>query len=374
MRILYVAMRYDYGQPEQGDSFEHCNFFDSLRNLGHDVLYFDLMTILAERGREAMNRRLHEIAKSERPAVMFTVLFGEELEKETVRRISDLPDTTTVNWFCDDHWRFEKFSQHWAPAFNWIITTDSAAVAKYRAIGYHNVIKSQWACNHFLYRKFDLPLAHDVTFVGQPHGVRRELITALSDFGIRVKLWGQGWGQGRAPQEQMIEIFNQSRINLNFSNSSIGRRRPRWQRGLDQALRLSRKAFRLAPRATAATEMVSTDRFPEQIKGRNFEVPGCGGLLLTGLADNLHEYYEPSREVACYRDFGELVRRVRYYLEREEERAAVAAAGYERTIAQHTYAHRFADIFRQMGVVDESVSKQTKFSYDGRAGRVEMAA
>jgi spore maturation protein CgeB len=172
----------------------------------------------------------------------------------------------------------------------------------------------------------------------------------------------------------MIEIFNQSRINLNFSNSSTGRRRRRWQRGLDRALRLSRKALRLAPRATAATEMLSTSRYPEQIKGRNFEAPGCGGFLLTGHADNLHEYYEPAREVACYRDFHELVGRVRYYLEHEEERAAVAQAGYERTIAQHTYAHRFADIFSQMGVADLPAANRTNTSHEGHAGQVEMAA
>ena len=116
MRILYVAMRYDYGRPEQGDSFEHGNFYDSLRNLGHEILYFDFPTLLERLGREAMNRRLLEIARSERPDLMFTVLFRNELSRDTVRRISDLPDTTTLNWFCDDHWRFDNFSRHWAPA------------------------------------------------------------------------------------------------------------------------------------------------------------------------------------------------------------------------------------------------------------------
>jgi spore maturation protein CgeB len=121
--------------------------------------------------------------------------------------------------------------------------------------------------------------------------------------------------------------------------------------------------------------MLSTDRYPEQIKGRNFEVPGCGGFLLTGHADNLDQYYAPSQEVACYRNFDELVRQVRYYLEHEEERTAVASAGYWRTVSEHTYAHRFAEIFRQMGVVDRTAkgTSNQNFSKE-RAGRVEMAA
>lgn len=371
MHILYVAMRYDYGRPEQGDSFEHCNFFDSLKHLGHDIHYFDFMTVLAERGREGMNRRLVDIARAEKPDVMFTVLFGDELDEEAIRSISELPDTTTVNWFCDDHWRYENFSRHWAPCFNWVVTTDSHSVAKYHAMGYRNVIKSQWAANHFLYRKLDVPLLHDVTFVGKPHGIRRELIAALREFGVPVKVWGKGWGQGRASQEEMIEIFNQSRVNLNLSNASTGRRRHRWQRGLDRARRLARRTLHLQPQAGPVAELLSTDRFPEQIKGRNFEVSGCGGFMLTGHADNLQAYYEPSREVACYRSFHELVQQCRYFLEHEDERAAVAEAGYARTLAEHTYAHRFAEVFRTIGVADESNTSCTGVA---RPGDIEMAA
>jgi spore maturation protein CgeB len=120
--------------------------------------------------------------------------------------------------------------------------------------------------------------------------------------------------------------------------------------------------------------MLSTDRYPEQIKGRNFEVPGCGGFLLTGQADNLHDYYAPSQQVACYRNFEELVHKVRHYLRHEEERAAIAAAGHQRTLAEHTYAHRFADIFRQMGVAGDAWTARSEDRCQPRAGQVEMAA
>ena len=351
MRILYVAMRYDYGRPEQGDSFEHGNFYDSLRNLGHEILYFDFPTLLERLGREAMNRRLLEIARSERPDLMFTVLFRDELSRDTVRQISDLPDTTTLNWFCDDHWRFDDFSRHWAPAFNWVVTTDSTAVAKYSAIGCDHVIKSQWACNHFQYRKLDLPLAHDVTFVGKPHGIRRDIIETLRDCGVRVRIWGHGWGEGRATQEQMIEIFNQSRINLNLSNAS-GRRRHKWQRALD---RVRRRANRFACRQTDPAKVdLLANGAAEQIKGRNFEVPGGGDLLLTGAADNLATYYRPGREVSCYRNFCGLVKNIQHLLAHEDERARIAEAGYRRTLAEHTYAHRFGEIFRRIGLEERA--------------------
>ena len=220
MTILYVATKYDYGKPEQGYSFEHYNFYDALLRMGYDILYFDFVTLMQEHGRDWMNRRLLEVVKAEKPDLMFTVLFKDELKMDAVREISENAGTVTVNWFCDDHWRFNNFSRYWAPSFNWVVTTAQSALPKYAEIGYKNVIKSQWGCNHSLYRKLDLPLKYDVSFVGQPHGNRRGTIQALRKAGVNVNVWGQGWETGRLSQEEMIRVFNQSRINLNLSNAS----------------------------------------------------------------------------------------------------------------------------------------------------------
>src|ERR1051325_1431815 len=131
MRILYVAAKYDYGKPEQGYSFEHYNFYDFFKSSGHQIIYFDTLSLLKELGKEAMNRRLLETAKAEQPDLMFTVLFTDELDPGAVRQISAGTDTVTVNWFCDDHWRFDNYSRDWAPCFDWVVTTAQSAVPKY---------------------------------------------------------------------------------------------------------------------------------------------------------------------------------------------------------------------------------------------------
>ena len=181
MKILYVATKFDYGEPTQGPSYEHENFYDCLSHLGHDVLYFDSLASQRQLGRRRSSRRLCQIAAAERPQLMFSVLVNDELEWDAVRRISDMDDVTTCNWFCDDHWRFETFSRHWAPAFNWVVTTDVTAPAKYHRMGYTRVLKSQWGVNPFRYQRVQVPLEFDVTFVGKPHGVRRQIIRALAD-------------------------------------------------------------------------------------------------------------------------------------------------------------------------------------------------
>ncbi|RCJ22319.1 hypothetical protein A6770_29910 [Nostoc minutum NIES-26] len=371
LKILYVAMKYNYGNPEQGYSFEHCNFYDSLIRIGHEILYFDFMTLLQQHGHSGMNNRLMEVVKTEKPDLMFTFLFTNELDPKVVREISEDTDTITLNWFADDHWRFENFSCFWAPCFNWVVTTAQSALPKYAQMGYHNVIKSQWGCNHFLYRKLDLPFKYDVTFVGQPHSNRRQIIEILAQSGIKVHAWGNGWKTGRLSQTEMIEVFNQSRINLNLNNSfMVGRKNNPTKRFVSRCLdfipygdmvKVKGNEFYdkfqdfLSIDSVLERSKSNSQLNYEQIKGRNFEVPGCGGFLLTGKAENLDEYYRISQEVECFDNNDDLIKQIKYYLENQEQRIAIAKAGYERTLNEHTYVHRFTEIFQKIGLLNQQI-------------------
>jgi spore maturation protein CgeB len=359
LRILYVAMKYDYGKAEQGYSFEHYNFYESLRHMGHTILYFDFMSLMQQHGREWMNHRLIEVVKTEKPDLMFTFLFSDEFDQGTLRYISESTDTVTFNWFADDHWRFDNYSRHWAFCFNWVATTAQSALSKYKEIGYQNVIKSQWGCNHLLYRKLDLPFKYDVTFIGQPHGDRRQMIDQLQQAGLKVQVWGNGWEAGRLSQEEMIQVFNASRINLNLTNS-IAMGSPTSANSRSRSLPrrlLSRLKRSLISTPILEQPKLQVQQYTQQIKGRNFEIPGCGGFLLTGQADNLEDYYLPDKEIVYFNTTSDLIEKIQYYLKHENERAAIAQAGYKRTFQEHTYVQRFTNIFQQMGL---SYSPSTK--------------
>lgn len=375
MRILYVAMKYDYGRPQQGLSFEHYNFYHSLLHMGHDIVYFDFMTLLQKHGRSGMNERLFEVGRAEKPDLMFTVLFADELDQRVIKKLTEDVGILTVNWFCDDHWRFDNYSRMWAPCFRWVVTTAQSTLSKYAAMGYRNVIKSQWACNPFLYRRMAIPLSYDVTFIGQPYNDRRNVIERLRKNGIKARAWGTGWESGRVSQEDMIRIFNQSRINLNLTTAydcSSSGDAPR-SSTTDNPLRRVFKRFPLMRmlkrsrngQASSGYEVVSGHGNAgkvraEQIKGRNFEVPGCGGFVLTGEADNLSEYFVEGEELVCFRGMDDLIDKIRYYLKHEDERAAIAEAGYQRTMREHTYVHRFIHIFERMGFPPCDLSTSTQ--------------
>jgi hypothetical protein len=77
---------------------------------------------------------------------------------------------------------------------------------------------------------------------------------------------------------------------------------------------------------------------------RLFEATGVGTLLITDWKENLHEMFEPGREVIPYRSPEECVELVQYYLEHEDERQAVARAGQARTLRDHTCYQRMQSL------------------------------
>ena len=77
---------------------------------------------------------------------------------------------------------------------------------------------------------------------------------------------------------------------------------------------------------------------------RLYEATGVGSLLLTDAKRNLDELFDVGKEVVAYRDEDELVEAVEHYLAHEDERAAIAAAGQRRTLADHTYAVRMKEL------------------------------
>jgi spore maturation protein CgeB len=309
-------MRYDYGRMEQGTSFEYNNFYRTLIRFVPEVVEFDFMTVLQQHGKAAMNKQLLEIVAREEPDLVFFVLFTDEIERTTIERLTRR--CVTFNWFCDDHWRFNAYSKYYAPHFAFVSTTDRESLPKYENIGYTNVFLTQWACNHYDYVRLQKAVRTiDISFVGQPHGSRRRVIGSMRRAGLNVQAYGRGWPNGRVSQHQMIRLFNASKVNLNLANSS-------WN---------ARTFFRR----------------PEQIKGRNFEIPGCGGFILTTYIPDLEQYYEIGSEVECFRNQRELIEKARYYQRNDDAREEIARRGYERTIREHTYEKRCRQLFDQMG-------------------------
>ena len=77
---------------------------------------------------------------------------------------------------------------------------------------------------------------------------------------------------------------------------------------------------------------------------RLYEATGVGTLLLTDYKQNLGDLFEPGREVIAYRDADECAELAGYYLAHDDEREAIARAGQQRTLREHTYYHRIQEL------------------------------
>jgi len=62
------------------------------------------------------------------------------------------------------------------------------------------------------------------------------------------------------------------------------------------------------------------------------------------MKENLPELFELDREVVAYTSPDDCVEKIRYLLDHENEREAIARAGQERTLKEHTYYHRMQEL------------------------------
>jgi spore maturation protein CgeB len=79
---------------------------------------------------------------------------------------------------------------------------------------------------------------------------------------------------------------------------------------------------------------------------RLFEATGVGAFLLTDYKDNLPALFAPGAEVAVWHSVSDSISAIEHGLSHDAERVAVARAGQTRTMGQHTYGHRTAEILQ----------------------------
>lgn len=190
------------------------------------------------------------------------------------------------------HWDLEK-----ALSFDFVFCAQKDGAERLRRDGVQNVSWLPLACDPEVHTKQTVEKLYDVAFVGTLfHGPRLDLVGLIRQHFPNSFV-------GRAYFTEMAKIYNQTKIVFNRS-------------------------------------------LKNDVNMRAFEALACGSLLVTNdLSDNgQSELFQDKVHLATYRTPGEMLARIRYYLEREEEREQIASQGREEVLARHTYAHRMRTI------------------------------
>jgi len=110
---------------------------------------------------------------------------------------------------------------------------------------------------------------------------------------------------------------------------------------------------------------------------RLFEATGVGTLLITDWKRNLPDLFEPGQEIVAYRSPQECVEMIRYYLDHTREREAIAQAGKQRTLREHTYHTRmqeFVEIVQPyLSRTGGSRRSRTAYRVEEPEGEVELS-
>jgi spore maturation protein CgeB len=320
MKILCVFGEHNYGDPQRGVGYEYTNFIPAFRRLGHEIVFFESWNKGRYTGFADLNRQFLTTVEQTQPDLIVCVLLGCEVWVETLAMVREVSDAAIINWATDDSWKYDQFSRFILPSFDLYATTYWQAKIKASREGYHHVHLTQWAANAENLRT-PIPSTDcrwDVSFVGTAYGNRTQWIASLKARGIRVECFGHGWENGPVAAETIPEIIRQSKISLNFGDSN-------WML----------KGF--IPYKS------------RQIKARVFEVPGCGGFLMTEYAQDMENYFKLEKELVLFHSLDVLEEKIRYFLANPARRDQIAMAGHLRTRHSHTYDRRFEILLNAVG-------------------------
>jgi len=161
----------------------------------------------------------------------------------------------------------------------------------------------------------------DVSFVGSlspAHPVRARLVEWLAGQ-TRLDIWGNGVDQFPAD----------SAIHRHYHGEA-------W--GTDMFTALARSKI------TVNNHIGIAENFANNM--RLYEATGMGCLLLNDRKSNIADMFDPGREIVCYDSPEECLDLIRYYAKNDAEREKIAAAGQRRTLAEHSYVNRTAELVK----------------------------
>lgn len=351
--FLCFFLKYDYGIPERGDSLEKKYFWPAILKLSPDseVHWLEDIGFLDSR-KDLLQNNIVEISKNKTHAFAFFVLMNDEVSFDTLEHLKK-NKYKVINWFSDDHWRFDDWSVKLAHYLDYALTVDKYSAWKYEEFSNCKPIVTQWGT--FEKHNFDpdsigQEFTYDISFVGGKNPVREWFISHLEKFGgHHIECFGSGWENGRISNQEMNEVFLKSKINLNLSNSlptDIRFMKFLIIRLLKSLLRLNFSNFKIY-KTSLKNFLLRKEKSHEQMKARNFEIPAVGGLQLSHYTLELEDYFNIGEEVMIYSNVDELVKQVDFILNNNVVASKIRKLGFERSKNQ-SFFERIKKIVNQL--------------------------
>ena len=279
----------------------------------------------------APSDNVSNLAKKHRPDYVL-VLNGVVLPIEQVKAIRNLGIKTAV-WFTDDPY-YTDWTVEIAPHYDVVFTLETNCVALYRKIGCKKVYLMPFAADPKQFSPKSVPSKYysDICFLGTAYWNRVELFEKLLPNLQNYKVVLIGWWWDR------LKNYASFKSNIRLGSWLTPEETSSYYNGAKIVLNMHRLAdddsLNHNGRKTPA----------HSVNPRTFEINGCATLQMVDDRQELAKHYLPGKEVVTFQSAEQLLKRIHYYLEHEEERREIALKGYVRTLKENTYRRRVSQL------------------------------
>lgn len=291
---------------------------DGIRANSGDYHFIDYVELYSDVGKKAFEKQVEKLIIERNINYIFLALYSGDLTLDSnfLRRLSEL-SFLVINFFDTEHY-FEPVDRYYAQAADLVLLPDYLSKFRYELLNI-SALCTFSLFNKDNYRRSDAAKSIDVSFVGDvAKGERREYIDYLLKNQILLECYGNNTENGLIGFDRMVEIFNRSRININFTG--------------------------VVDNASLILGSKINNRI-RQSKGRPIEIALSGGFILTEYAPGIEHMFEIGKEMDVFRTREELQEKIKYYLVHEKEREEVAQRGYERAIRDYDSKAAFSRVF-----------------------------
>ncbi len=274
-----------------------------------------------------------------------------------------------LGWCCAPH---SEQHLHAFGAFDLMLSCSLDLVEKYRRAGMKALLLNHAFEGSLLPRlQTDNPFPEeDVFFAGslfdgeQHHLSRKKILHALTQQGVRVRIHGnlgkgvrQPWRAGfKQPVYNFLWLLRKTGLaswvdGLPVNHHAV---RWRWTTRMDPYVKALRPSIHPPLFGLEMLKALSrckigfnchieaTGRYAGNV--RLFEITGVGACLVTDWKVNIRDLFEPDVEAVTYTSPEELSAKITWLLDHPSERKQIAAKGQQRTLRDHSFARRAAQL------------------------------
>ncbi|TET38487.1 MAG: hypothetical protein E3J72_03090 [Planctomycetota bacterium] len=282
----------------------------AFRSLGHDVEIFDFRRIRKERGGSEMESQMLATVRETEPDTMI-LMKGEDINLRTIIAIGE--HTHVSLRYMDSP--LPRWLRKLAAACDSTFITAGGLVAEFEKAGVKNVFHLWEGVDPEVHRHWETDTDDfecDVAFVGVNKAGRDALLSTVIETGADVAVYGRKWPAGFPVRGEGIYLDDFAK---------------------------------LCSRAKIVLGMNDNNSIENYFSDRTFQIPACRGFHITSRVPGMENWFTDGGHLVCFdigrgrgkKKYADAADKVKYWLDRPDERVRIAAAGQKWVYERYTW-------------------------------------